>query len=159
MHLILETWRYVSVHCGWFLVLLSLMTFAMYYVIIIPPHFNEVERGVNWFHVRLSVNRIVSTPYLPQYQLHPFHIYISYQATSEGVWCVKLFFLQNSKIWIFGKYFKFATLTSSCFDLGSDMNQYIVVWVIMGWRRVFSERRHSSCSSLPRLRIVSYSQH
>ena len=36
---------------------------------------------------------------------------------------MKFFFL-NSKIWIFGKFFKFVTLALSCFDLGSDMNQY-----------------------------------
>ena len=60
------------------------------------PHFNEVERGVYWFHlvrpsVRLSVcgqNR-VSALYLQQYSSNPFHICTSYQATSEGVSRVK----------------------------------------------------------------------
>ena len=51
--------------------------------------FNEVERGVYWFHlVRLflcpSVEIIVCALYL-QYSLDPFHICTSYQATSEGV--------------------------------------------------------------------------
>ena len=54
------------------------------------PHFNEVERGVYWHYlvrlsVRPSVDRIVSAPYLQQYLPDPFHIYSSYQATSEGV--------------------------------------------------------------------------
>ena len=54
------------------------------------PCFNEVERGVYWYHlVRLSVcpsvDRIVSALYLQQYSSDPFHICTSYQATSEGV--------------------------------------------------------------------------
>ena len=54
------------------------------------PRFNEVERGVYWYHlvrlsVCLSVDRIVSALYLQQYSSDPFHICISYQATSEGV--------------------------------------------------------------------------
>ena len=50
---------------------------------------------------------------------------ISYLHTlSSNFRCVRCkVFLQNSKIWIFGKFFKFVTLTLSCFDLGSDMNQ------------------------------------
>ena len=58
--------------------------------------------GVYWFHlvrpsVRPSVDRIVSTLYLLQYSLDPFHIYKSDQATSEGVSRVKsfFFFFQN----------------------------------------------------------------
>ena len=52
--------------------------------------FNEVERGVYWYHlVRLSVcpsvDRIVSALYLQQYSSDPFHICTSYLATSEGV--------------------------------------------------------------------------
>ena len=34
------------------------------------------------------------------------------------------------KIWNFGNFFQFVTLTLSCFDLGSDVYHY--VWVIMG---------------------------
>ena len=54
------------------------------------PRFNEVERGVYWYHlVRLSVcpsvDRIVSALYLQQYSSDPFHICTSYQTTSEGV--------------------------------------------------------------------------
>ena len=54
------------------------------------PRFNEVERGVYWYHlVRLSVcpsvDRIVSALYLQQYSSDAFHICTSYQATSEGV--------------------------------------------------------------------------
>ena len=61
-----------------------------YAVCYYTPRFNEVERGVYWYHlVRLSicpsVDRIVSALYLQQYSLDPFHICTSYQATSEGV--------------------------------------------------------------------------
>ena len=78
-----------------------------------------------------SVDRIVSALYLLQYSPDPFHIYTSYQATLEGVLCVSVFFL-NSRISSFGKFFKFVTLTLSCFDLGSNMN-WSIVWVIMGY--------------------------
>ena len=62
------------------------------------PPFNEVDRGVYWYHlvrlsvcpsVRLSVcpsvDRIVSALYLQEYSSDPFHICTSYPATSEGV--------------------------------------------------------------------------
>ena len=71
-----------------------------------------------------SVDKIVSALYLVQYSPDPFHIYTSYQATSEGV--LRVF-------WNFGKFFKFVTLTLSCFDLGSIMS-WSVVWIIMGRR-------------------------
>ena len=88
-----------------------------------------------------SVGRIVSTLYLLQYLPDPFHIYTSYQATSDVVLRIKVF----KKIWSFGKVFKFIALTLSCFDLGFNMN-WSVVWVIMGRRGISSERRRSSCS-------------
>ena len=93
-----------------------------------------------------SVDRIVSALYLLQYSPDPFHIYTSYQATSEGVSCVK--FYQNEKIWSFGKFFKFVNLSLSCFHLGSNMNRSIV-WVIMGSWGVSSERKRSSFCSFP----------
>ena len=82
-------------------------------------------KGVYWFHlvllsVCLSVDRIVSTLYLLQYSLDPFHIYTSYRANAECVMHVNCF--QNWKIINFGKFFKFVIWTSSCFDLGSNMN-------------------------------------
>ena len=55
------------------------------------------------------------------------HIHSSYQATSEGggrvcdVVCNFNFFFKIKKIWTFGKFFKFVSLTLSCFDLGSNM--------------------------------------
>ena len=76
-----------------------------------------------------SVDRIVSTLYLLQYSLDPFHIYTSYQATSDGVSYVKFF--ENWKMWSFGKFFNFVTLTLSGFDMGSNMS-WSIVWVIMG---------------------------
>ena len=49
------------------------------------------------------VDRIMSTLYLQQYSPNPFHIYTSYQTTSEGVLHTKyFFFFQNSKFWSFG---------------------------------------------------------
>ena len=47
-----------------------------------------------------SVDRIVSALYLQQYSSDLFHIYTSYQATSEGV--SREYLLPNSKIWNFG---------------------------------------------------------
>ena len=97
---------------------------------------NEVEGGYTGFtlssrlSICLSVDKIVSALYLLQYLLDSFHIYTSYQATSEGVSRVS-----------FGKLFKFVTLNLSCFD-------WSIVCVIMGRRGVSSERRRSSCSSL-----------
>ena len=85
-----------------------------------PPHrFNEVERGVYWYHlVRLSVcpsvDRIVSALYRQQYSSDPFNICTSYQAT---------------KIWNFGDFFKFVALTFSSFWLGIQYDS--MVWVIM----------------------------
>ena len=91
---------------------------------IYTSRFNEVERGVYWYHlVRLSVcpsvDRIVSALYLQQYSSDPFHICTSYQATSEGVLRV----MPVSKFKNL-KFFKFVTLTLSSFDLGSNMTQW-----------------------------------
>ena len=95
----------------------------------------------------------MSTLYVLQYSLDPFHIYTSYQASSQGVSCVNFFF-QNLKIWSFGKFLKFVTLTLSCFDLGFNMN-WSIVWVIMGQQVVSSERKRSSCSSyIPRFNEI-----
>ena len=77
------------------------------------PRFNEVDRGVYWYHlvplsvcpsvrlsVCLSVDRIVSALYLQQYSSDLFHIYTSYQATSEGVSCVMpISKFKNLKFW------------------------------------------------------------
>ena len=65
---------------------------------LIIPRFNEVERGVYWFHpgclfVWLSVDRMVSALYLKRYSSDPFHICTSYQATSEGG--LRIMFVSN----------------------------------------------------------------
>ena len=89
-------------------ILLSGYSPASFYMVkfaIYTPRFNEVERGVYWYHlVRLSVcpsvDRIVSALYLQQYSLDPFHICTSYQATSEGVSRVMpVSKLKNLKFW------------------------------------------------------------
>ena len=93
------------------------------------PRFNEVERGVYWYHlVRLSVcpsvDRIVSALYLQEYSLDPFHICTSYQATSEGVSRVMpVSKFKNSKIFLICNFdFVF-------FWLGIQYDS--MVWVIM----------------------------
>ena len=59
--------------------------------------FNEVEGGYTCFTFSVcpSVDRIVSTLYLQQYTPDPFHIYTSFQATSEGLSHVRVFFFLN----------------------------------------------------------------
>ena len=85
------------------------------------PPLQRSWKGVYWFHLvrpsaRLSVcpsvDRIVSALYLQQYSSDPFHIWTSYQATSDGV--------SRVKVW---QLFKFVTLTLSAFDLGSNRTQ------------------------------------
>ena len=93
-----------------------------------------------WFHivhpsVLLSVDRIVSALYLQQYSLNPFYIDTSYQATSEDVSRVEFVAkLQNLNFW-------------QIFKIWLAIQYESIVWVIMGWQGVFSEWRHSSCSS------------
>ena len=73
----------------------------------------------------LSVHQtdvIMSILYLQQYLLDTFHIYTSYQATSEGVSHVD-FLAKITKFEFLAIFFKFVTLTLSCFDLESHMNQ------------------------------------
>ena len=70
---------------------------------------------------RLTIPPFVSSLYLQQYLLDPFHIYTFYQATLEGM--SHVICLQISEILSFGKFFKFLPLTLSCFDMGYDMNQ------------------------------------
>ena len=117
-------------------------------LILIPPRFNEDERGVYWYHlVRLSVcpsvDRIVSALYLQEYSLDPFHICTSYQETSEDVSHVMpVSKLKDVKFWQIFKNFNFDFVF---FWLGIQYDS--IVRVIMRRRRVSSERRHSSCSS------------
>ena len=83
----------------------------------------NLEQGFTGFtlSVRPSVDRMVSALYFQQHLLDPFHIYTSCQATPAGV-CKDFFAnFQNVNIWQF--FFKFVTLTLSCFYFGSDMNQ------------------------------------
>ena len=49
-----------------------------------PPPLNEIEGGLQVSPCP-SVDRIVSTLYLLQYTLDPFHIYTPYRATSEDL--------------------------------------------------------------------------
>ena len=89
------------------------------------PRFNEVERGVYWYHlVRLSVcgqNRVrsVSSTILIR-SISYLHI-----LSSNFRRCVVCNARFEIKIfWNFGEFFKFVTLTLSSFDLGSNMTQW-----------------------------------
>ena len=118
-------------------------------VSLLYPRFNEVDRGVYWYHlvrlsVRPSVDRIVSALYLQQYSSDPFHICTSYQATSEGVWRVMP--VSKFKNLKFLRIFKICNFDFVIFWLGIQYDS--MVWVIMRRRGVSSERRCSSCSSL-----------
>ena len=65
--------------------------------ILVMPSAQRSWRGYTSFTLSVcpsvspSVDRMVSALYLPQYLLDPFHFYTSYQATSEGVPCIKFF--------------------------------------------------------------------
>ena len=65
--------------------------------------------------VRPSVDRIVSALYLPKHYTDLFHIYTSYQPTSEGVSRVK--FIEKLQILVFWHFLKFVSLTLSCFHV------------------------------------------
>ena len=97
-----------------------------------PPH-NEVVGGVHWFHlVRLSVPHPVSALLRLQFWLDPFYIYTSYQATPEGVECLKfLAELQNYNFW---QFFKICNFDFVFFWLGIWCES--LVWVIIGRRGV-----------------------
>ena len=104
---------------------------------------------VYWFHlvrlsVRPSVDIIVSALYLQQYLPDPFHIYTSYQETSEGV--SRLKFVSKFKYLKLWQILKICNFDFVLFWFGI---QYVsIVWVTMGRRRVSSERRRSCYSSL-----------
>ena len=90
-----------------------------------------------------SVDRIVSALYLQQYSSDPFHIYTSYQATSEGVSRVMpVSKFKNLKFW---RIFLICNFDFVIFWLGIQYDS--MVWVIMRRWGVSSERRRSSCSS------------
>ena len=78
--------------------------------------------------VCLSVPHPVSAMYHLQFWLDPFHIYTSYQATSEGVSCVK--FLAKYKKLKFWQFFKICNFDIVLFWLGICCES--LVWVIMG---------------------------
>ena len=92
-----------------------------------------------------SVDRIVSALCLQQYSSDPFHIYTSYQATSEGVSRVMpVWKFKNLKFW---RIFLICNFDFVFFWLGIQYDP--MVWVLIMTRRgVSSERRRSSCSSL-----------
>ena len=89
-HLVCQAGSYSQYMNQWRPWSMTHMCFARIRWFNYTPRFNEVDRGVYWYHlVRLSVcpsvNRIVSALYLQEYSSDPFHICTSYQATSEGV--------------------------------------------------------------------------
>ena len=80
--------------------------------------------------VHPSVLHPVSALWLLQFWLDPFHIYTSYQATSEGVSCVNfLATFKNVKFW---QFLKICNFDFVLFWLGIWCES--LVWVIMGRR-------------------------
>ena len=93
--------------------------------VFLYPLFNEVERGVYWYHlVRLYVcgqNRVRSVSSTILIGSISF-LHILSSNFRRCVACNVPF--QSSKIRNFGEFFKFVTLTLSSFDLGSNMTQW-----------------------------------
>ena len=85
--------------------------------------------GVYWFHsVRLSVRPSVPRPSRIPCPLCSFYssgwihfIFIHLIKQLQKV-CRVQSLLQNFKIWSFGNFLRFVTLTLCCFDLGSNVN-------------------------------------
>ena len=105
------------VRCNYLYMIQSFNTYWNHYT----PRFNEVERGVYWFHlVRLSVcgqNRVryvSSTIFVGS--ISYLHI-----LSSKFRRCVACNVCLN--VWNFGEFLKFVTWTLSSFDLGSNMAQ------------------------------------
>ena len=135
--------------CHWihdFELIPGIVLHVLFYLII--PH---TQRSC-WGGILVSLHPSVCPSRIPcllcsAYSSGWIHfIFINLIKQLQEVCCMK-WFLQNFKIWIFGSFFKFVTLTLSCFDLGSDVNHQYSMGnhVVMGG---ISERRRSSCSSL-----------
>ena len=100
-------------------------------ILSLYPRFNEVERGVYWFHlVRLSNGPSVrlrlwteSCPLCIFKKTPQIHFIFAHLIKQLQKVCHMYSLFQNSKIWNFGNFFKFVNLTSSSFDLGSIMTQ------------------------------------
>ena len=116
--------------------------------VIIPLRFNEVDRGVYWYHlVRLSVcgqNRVrsVSSTILIG-SISYLHILSS--NFRRCVACNARFKFQKFEILANLRIFKICNFDFVIFWLGIQYDS--MVWVIMRRRGVSSERRRSSCSS------------
>ena len=115
-------------------------------VMIIPPAQRSFG-GVYWFHsdhpaVCLSVHPscipcLLCVAYSSGWIHFKFTYFISQLQKVCRIWR----FLHNFKIWIFGNFFKFVTLTLSCYLM------WITSMCNHGAAGGISERRHSSCSS------------
>ena len=131
---------------------------------LLYPKFNEVEGGYTGFILSVCLSvcvcgqnhvRCVSSIILAR-----FILYLRILSSNFRRCVAYNFFFKIKRP---GKFFKFVTLTLSCFDLGSNMN-WSIVWIIMcvcveggggggggvgggGVGGVSSERRCSSCSS------------
>ena len=96
------------------------------------PRFNEVERGLYWFHlVHQSVHPSVHLSVCGQNCVHSVsstilirsisYLHILSRNFSRCVPCYVCF--KIPKIWNFCEFFKFVILTLPSFDLGSNMTQ------------------------------------
>ena len=89
------------------------------------------------------VDRIMSALYLQQYSSDPFHICTTIPATLEGV--SHVMFVSKFKHLKFWRIILICNFDFGFFWLGIEYDS--MVWVIMRWQGVSSERRCSSCSS------------
>ena len=106
---------YFSLYSSFFKLLMLLQ------FIFIPP--TRQRCGVYWFHsVRLSARPSrIPCPLCSTYSSGWIHFIFIHLIKQLQKVCRISSFLQNVKIWIFGNFLKFVTLTLSCFDLGSDV--------------------------------------
>ena len=127
----LHNFRWLSLYPPWCLNINSLWSdCAMWWYRSWSTLAQQSWKGVYWFHLAClsicewnHVRSVSST--IQQYLLDSFHIYTSYQATSEGVSLGIV--LQNSKIWIFGKFLKSVSLIGG----GYSQNAGILVALIL----------------------------
>ena len=131
------------------------------FLVLLYPHFNEVERGVYWFHlVRLSVHPSIR----PSVGLFVWGQNRAWSVSSTilaGSFSYLHILSSNFRRYVSCNLFvclktkKFGVLANSlnlqlwlCLILTCDPIYESIVWVIMGRWGVSSERRHSSCSGV-----------
>ena len=126
---------------------------ALHYFLVrtdYTPRFNEVERGVYWYHlVRLTGPSVrlwtESCPLCIFNNTHRIHFIFAHLIKQLKKVCrvyARFKIFKNLKFW---RFFLICNFDFVFFWLGIQYDS--MVWVIMRRRRVSSERRRSSCSS------------